>query len=132
MDVTTKVLLDIARSDGSYETEYDGRMYTFCFYCGGEDGEHNHDCTIFQAQLALGDIWIQEVAKQVEVLRKKQEQEDKDKEYLRKLHTVVCCEYCGKKTREIAIERHQKESAKCKAKRASHDVQSICVIGGDV
>ena len=92
MDVTTKVLLDIARSDGSYETEYDGRMYTFCFFCGGEEGEHNHDCAITQARDALGEIWIQEVAKQAEVLRKKQAQEDKDKDYLRKLHTVVCCE----------------------------------------
>lgn len=125
MGLTTKILLDIARSDGSYDTEYDGRMYTYCFFCGGEDGEHNHDCTIAQARKALGEIWVQEVAEQAEILRKKQEQEDKDKEYWRKRRTVVFCEYCGKKTREIALEKHQKESAKCKAKRASHVAQAV-------
>lgn len=132
MGATTKILLDIARSDGSYETEYDGRMYTFCFFCGGEDGDHNHDCTIAQAQEALGEIWTQETERESELLRKKQAQEDKDKEYFRKLRTVVVCEYCGKKTREIAIDRHQKESGKCKAKRASHAVQAIGAIGGEL
>lgn len=122
MSATIKILLDIARSDGSYDTEYDGRMYTFCFFCDGEDGEHKHDCTITQARTALGEIWVQEVAEQAEILRKKQEQD-----------TVFRCEYCGKKARgRDNIERHQKESGKCKAKRASHVVQAIGVIGGDV
>lgn len=32
-------------NDFSYETEYDGCMYSMCMFCDGQDGEHEKDCT---------------------------------------------------------------------------------------
>lgn len=38
--------LEEALSWSEYETEYDGRMYTLCHSCGGQDGEHKSDCSV--------------------------------------------------------------------------------------
>lgn len=40
----------------SYETEYDGRTYTICNSCDGQDGEHRDGCEVevFRAIVARG------------------------------------------------------------------------------
>ncbi|HXE19317.1 MAG TPA: hypothetical protein VN629_06915 [Castellaniella sp.] len=40
---------------GTYETEYDGRMYSICHGCGAQDGEPHRDpnCVYVRAEAAL-------------------------------------------------------------------------------
>lgn len=40
---------------GTYETEYDGRMYSICHGCGAQDGENHRDpdCIYVRASAAM-------------------------------------------------------------------------------
>ena len=46
--VTLGLLQELAAYD-TYQTEYDGRMYSICNDCGGQDGEHRDDCAYTRA-----------------------------------------------------------------------------------
>lgn len=37
-----KEILDYIAKNCSYESEYDGRMYTFCFFCNVDLGQKEH------------------------------------------------------------------------------------------
>lgn len=116
-----KLLLEIATESGTYETEYDGRMYTFCFHCDvnvGEGHDHEPDCRIGRAQAALGDVWTQHleaeeskrlaeiaaVAKQQANARAKQAARDHERER-------IPCTLCGRKVARMGMREHQRTPA---------------------
>jgi len=45
--------LETALDWSSYQTEYDGRMYSICHSCGGQDGEHTSDCELPAMRAAI-------------------------------------------------------------------------------
>lgn len=45
-------LMELVEFD-SYESEYDGRMYTICPSCGDQDGEHREGCSFTTARALI-------------------------------------------------------------------------------
>ena len=37
----------------SFETEYDGQMFSLCLFCKGQDGKHDKDCIKKQTEQAI-------------------------------------------------------------------------------
>jgi len=49
-----ELLKEVAALNGEYDTEYDGRMYSFCVSCDyNEDKPHSEDCVFKKAQKLL-------------------------------------------------------------------------------
>lgn len=49
-----ELLQEVAEQTGEYETEYDGRMYSFCVSCDyDEDTPHSTNCIFVKARKLL-------------------------------------------------------------------------------
>jgi len=101
-------------ADGTtYDSEYDGRMGTYCSYCksggGWHDIEHDGDCPTLKAREILGDRWpVAEPEPKPQYIFP-----TADEFY----HAKVTCEICGKRLRETGLSAHKKESPRCLAIR---------------
>jgi len=52
MDEVSELLKEIASINGEYETEYDGRMYSYCVSCNyDENTPHSKDCVFVKAKM---------------------------------------------------------------------------------
>lgn len=112
-----KILFEIAVGK-EYESEYDGRTYTYCAYCDcgtSESVEHDADCLMLEARKQLGDRWTehqnQELAEQ-----QKQEQILVD-HYQHHPNHKIPCEFCGKKIWPTGMKHHQRDSVACNESR---------------
>jgi len=115
-----QILLHIATGqDSTYDSEYDGRMYTYCRYCD-RDQEHNEqhdsDCAISRARVALGPVWtlyIEQQAAQAAAAATLQQAQAKNKQ---EASQRVSCDKCGKRVARCGMTEHQRSPA-CEKKR---------------
>ena len=115
MNLKDDILLDIA-SGGTYESEYDGRMYTYCRYCDADQEsdpcEGDKYCPTTQAQLALGSVWtdhLEEIKRQDEIKEKKEWEEYKK-------HMNIC-DLCGLHIRKSDFKQHR-NSKRCRKQQS--------------
>lgn len=124
------ILWQLASDSGEYETEYAGRMYTFCKHCevNLEDQDHESDCLIMQAQEALGSEWTDYVHKQEQEQQERQRKRDEEiaraeRQEQARLRAVafanrkVECGLCGATVSHSGLEQHQ-ASVRCERRRA--------------
>lgn len=128
-----QILLDIAKEESTYESEYDGRTYIYCSHCHANaehgDTEHEEDCRMLQARQALGSIWTeyeheQEQKLQARLKREAEEQRKRDEErraqeYKRER---VPCNLCGRRVSRMGMKEHQ-ASKKCQDKQKSNELR---------
>lgn len=136
-DDQKSILMEIALSDGLYDSEYDGRTYTHCFYCNGGDESHEDDCTIMRARKALGSIWEDYVEEQeciAEENRKanaererKYLQTERDRQYKRE---KVECDSCGSMVARMGLKDH-KASMRCAKKTGEKKTGFKCIENTD-
>lgn len=109
------LLLNIALGgDGSYESEYDGRMYTHCRYCDAslsEGEEHLDGCDIFEAREAIPKVW-ERYNEGIAAVNKKHDDriEKKRAEEAHRKEKIECTK-CGKKVSRMGMKDHQKSPA---------------------
>lgn len=143
MDSAQKqILLEIASSSGAYETEYDGRMYTFCAYCEANIGEfgpeaHDEDCTILRTREALGTVWTDHLKAVEEEQRREREKQEaiEEKRYQERLkyehdRKKVACPLCESLVSRIGMVDHQK-SERCQRKAGEARTGVKCIISSD-
>jgi hypothetical protein len=101
-----------------YETEYDGRMYTCCAYCGSglsDDLQHDDDCAMLGAQRALGDEWVE--YKAAEERRAEKENRHSVMGYDYTWNSQVECDICGKTVHGKGLRKHKKDNQRCRSLR---------------
>lgn len=127
-DTKDQVLLDVAEGH-NHDSEYDGRTYTYCSFCGlnQERGEKHEDyCIVVRARNVLGKVWTNKLEREEQERqdRLRQQQLEYEKERNRKerqaaaqrareLANGVSCEFCGTVMHRNAIANHQMNSHKC-------------------
>lgn len=116
MDESKRFTLLVAQG-GEYETEYDGRMYTYCKFCEAclsERDRHDPDCEMLEARKELGEEWE-------EYLREVQEEEIKqnlEMFFERPPRSErINCPTCNKVVAECGLAQHQLSSVKCNETR---------------
>lgn len=113
------ILMQIAIGD-TYDTEYDGRMYTRCRYCDAclsERDQHDEGCLTFEARKSLGQVWIDHLNQEKEAQEKAQREEQQRYERMNAYRQKVKCEFCGTKVAKCGLKEHQAASVKCKVAR---------------
>ena len=107
------VLMQLASDNNPmYETEYDGRVEYYCKYCGTHDSNpHDSDCTVFEAQEALGSIWTDHLAKIVAERQAIIDKEEQSAEVDRLRREKIPCPKCTKKVCRIGMKEHQASPA---------------------
>lgn len=84
------------------ETEYDGKMLMYCFFCGAylDEKDHNKDCDYLKALSIVGDI----------IQKRQNEQEKIDKQNAPYVPPKNICSGCGKKYHQkFALFQHQRD-----------------------
>jgi hypothetical protein len=125
------ILLEIAYGE-SYETEYAGRTYECCKYCGTnvEDttGSHPEECLMERARASLGKKWEDFNSQRIKeeqdkrdaerrVQREHHEREEKLQAKMRAARRQVECERCHRTVSAGGLAQHH-GSQRCQ-KRAS-------------
>jgi hypothetical protein len=107
--------------DATYDSEYDGRMYTYCAYCGeGQErgNDHSEDCPSLVARRLLGASWPREEVAEVDVFEIRRdamiEKMRREKEGLR-----TRCKICNKKVATEGLDAHQRDNPHCLALSAT-------------
>lgn len=135
-NIINEILFSLAEGK-LYDSEYDGRMYSYCAFCNAimEDSGivvHDEDCLQKKAIVALGETWTdklaadelakEEAAQQREanaqaaaLARKRQREFARAKSRA----TETVCEYCGRSIPAASLIDHQRTSIKCKEKQIS-------------
>lgn len=99
--------------DKTYDSEYDGRNYTYCAQCDSEQGEdHDHDCPMLVARALLGEQWL-EAEKKIEDQRRADSEAYFAKFAPRQVAAKVNCGICGKRVFQQGLSEHQGNNPKC-------------------
>jgi hypothetical protein len=119
-----RLLYQLSIADSTYNTEYDGKMYTQCVFCGYSDERpfHDGDCLVVQAQSILEVEW-REIHNEVEEENKRYQQEieslaSRAEYYASKTKDrsgYKPCPSCGRRVGNI--KQHRKNSNRCKSSR---------------
>lgn len=119
-DLTKLVMMTVAKGD-TYETEYDGRMYTHCIHCDSENEEHESDCLMLLARDALGDVWTNYL------LIEKEKKENAEKERLRikkrELQRRTCIKCKTVLATSMAVKQHT-DTKRCLRKQKNLGVNA--------
>jgi hypothetical protein len=102
-----------------YETEYDGRTYTRCAYCGNglsDELSHEADCAMLEAQEVLGKEWVEHEEKRIE----KENKRSVEQEYDFTWNNQIKCDICGKTVYERGLRQHKKDNHRCRSLRKSN------------
>ncbi len=104
VDMSKSFALVIAESEGSYNTEYDGRTYTYCYFCDAclsEGKKHEVDCAYIRA--TKSKEW-QSKLKSIE-----EHKETIYKHSLEYAREKISCPNCGKKVSRVGLKNHQND-----------------------
>ncbi len=107
-DDRVKDLIWYVAQGHTYDSEYDGRNYTYCKHCDcclSEMEKHEEDCQMIVAREILGDKWL-EYEKEVAA-------KGDDELTVWKVKRKIC-QFCGKRIAEgTGMQKHLKTNTKC-------------------
>ena len=122
-----QILLHIATGeDSTYDSEYDGRMYTYCRYCDIDqerNEQHDSDCAIHHARVALGPVWTHYIEKQAAQAAAEATMQQARAESKRVASDRVSCDQCGKRVARCGMAEHQRSPA-CERRQSSAALRS--------
>jgi hypothetical protein len=107
--------------DSTYDSEYDGRMYTYCAYCGESQergNTHDEDCHSLVARRLLGAAWPREVVTKADVLDIERLAMIKEMQR-EKAASRTRCGICNKRVSIEGLGAHQRDNAHCLALSAT-------------
>lgn len=108
----TDFAFEIASSDPFYETEYDGRTYTYCFFCDCQDGAHSEGCLYVKATQC--ESWQKHLTETEAVTKKERNKEGERLKRLAWRKEIVTCGICEKRVSRQGLEGHKNNNKKCK------------------
>ncbi len=109
-DMRFKMFAYLVAEGIEYDTEYDGKMYTHCGYCNAtlsEGEEHEKDCSMLNAQQALGKDWF-------ELLKQRQLAAEAVMFKPSNMTDYINCDICDKRIASQGLRAHKKDSLYCK------------------
>ena len=137
MNAEKEILMQIVKSNLYYDSEYDGRMYSYCRYCDAGGERHDEDCIYVKAfDIVKEEIYVNEKKKLLEKLEKDFQEKARESQSLfkrvlrnklKRMQTVyVNCEKCGKKVSQEGMQDHQSSMA-CKTKSINDNAKRKCL-----
>lgn len=130
LTATETLLLTIAEGM-SYDSEYDGRMGTYCSFCDScldNDGLHDDDCEMHVARKLLGDVWTNKLEAEKELCRKiaaKKAKKQQKQSYDNSHHE---CKHCHKDVLGSAMKTHVNNELLCLKAQGRCKTGTVCCI----
>lgn len=93
-DAFYQVLTSIVHdSDSRYESEYDGRMYSYCRYCNQGD-DHDKDCLLITSEQMLTQFFSDRELLRLQKIEQEQEKKRAEKLALDFQRPKDACQFC--------------------------------------
>lgn len=128
MNAKDEILLIIAEGE-TYDSEYDGRTYTYCKYCDHSiEGKvlHDENCLMLRARVALGKVWTDKIEREQREREEAEQRERQQREKERQRRAIIAandrarylancveCQHCHKQIDKDNLVHHQRNSHKC-------------------